>query len=109
MIDFQRLAQWMDDNGLPGAGEPIEERLLSGGTQHEIYEIDAVPSAASSGSPRSVRRRTGTRASCVSGESSRRLTVSKSPTPHRACKDASVLGRPFYLMGFVADGLRPVI
>jgi aminoglycoside phosphotransferase (APT) family kinase protein len=37
VIDFQRLAQWMDDNGLPGAGEPIEEH--SGGTQNEIYEI----------------------------------------------------------------------
>jgi aminoglycoside phosphotransferase (APT) family kinase protein len=29
----------MDDQGLPGQGEPIEHRFLSGGTQNEIYEI----------------------------------------------------------------------
>ena len=29
----------MDDQGLPGRGEPIEHRMLSGGTQNEIYEI----------------------------------------------------------------------
>ena len=39
MIDAERLAAWMDDNGLPGKGEPVEVSLLSGGTQNEIYEI----------------------------------------------------------------------
>ena len=29
----------MDDEGLPGKGEPIEHRFLSGGSQNEIYEI----------------------------------------------------------------------
>ena len=29
----------MDDHGLPGKGEPIEHRFLSGGSQNEIYEI----------------------------------------------------------------------
>ena len=29
----------MDDQGLPGKGEPVEHRFLSGGTQNEIYEI----------------------------------------------------------------------
>ena len=38
-MDFERLAAWMDDHGLPGKGEPIEHRFLSGGTQNEIYEI----------------------------------------------------------------------
>lgn len=27
-----RLATWMDGGGLPGPGEPIEHRFLSGGT-----------------------------------------------------------------------------
>jgi hypothetical protein len=39
MIDRERLAAWMDDNGLPGKGAPVETELLSGGTQNEIYEI----------------------------------------------------------------------
>jgi hypothetical protein len=33
VIDFERLAAWMDDRGAPGAGEPIVNRFLSGGTQ----------------------------------------------------------------------------
>ena len=39
MIDLHRLGRWMDDHGLPGQGEPIEHRMLSGGTQNEIHEI----------------------------------------------------------------------
>ena len=39
MIDFDRLATWMDDSGLPGKGEPLEQRFVSGGSQNEIYEL----------------------------------------------------------------------
>ena len=39
MIDLHRLGRWMDDQGLPGRGEPIEHRIVSGGTQNDIYEI----------------------------------------------------------------------
>ena len=39
MMDFERLAAWMDTQGLPGKGEPLRHRFLSGGTQNEIYEI----------------------------------------------------------------------
>jgi aminoglycoside phosphotransferase (APT) family kinase protein len=39
MIDLHRLGLWMDDLGLPGRGEPIEHRIVSGGTQNDIYEI----------------------------------------------------------------------
>ncbi len=38
-IDIARLADWMDNAGLPGKGEPLEARFLSGGTQNVIYEI----------------------------------------------------------------------
>jgi hypothetical protein len=37
VIDLHRLGRWMDDQGLPGRGEPIGHRMLSGGTQNEIY------------------------------------------------------------------------
>ena len=39
VIDLEKLAAWMDDEGLPGKGEPIEHRYISGGSQNEIYEI----------------------------------------------------------------------
>ena len=34
VIDVERLAQWLDGTGLPGKGEPIEHRYISGGTQN---------------------------------------------------------------------------
>jgi hypothetical protein len=39
VIDLDRLARWMDDEGLPGKGEPLEHRFIAGGSQNEIYEI----------------------------------------------------------------------
>ncbi len=38
-IDVERLGAWMDTVALPGQGEPIEQRYLSGGSQNEIYEL----------------------------------------------------------------------
>jgi aminoglycoside phosphotransferase (APT) family kinase protein len=38
-IDVARLADWMDFAALPGKGEPLTARFLSGGTQNVIYEI----------------------------------------------------------------------
>src|SRR5690242_12381403 len=39
VIDLDRLAGWMDNEGLPGKGEPLEHQFISGGSQNEIYEI----------------------------------------------------------------------
>jgi aminoglycoside phosphotransferase (APT) family kinase protein len=38
-LDTARLAEWMDDAALPGKGEPLTARFLSGGTQNVIYEL----------------------------------------------------------------------
>ena len=38
-IDTARLADWMDNAGVAGTGEPLHARFLSGGTQNVIYEI----------------------------------------------------------------------
>ncbi len=38
-IDTARLAEWMDEAALPGKGEPLQARFLSGGTQNVIYEL----------------------------------------------------------------------
>ena len=109
MIDFQRLAQWMDDNGLPGKGEPIHGHLLSGGTQNEIYEIRR-------GDERCVIRIPPELAPPDRDEGILREwriveALDGTEVPHTpsiaACKDASVLGRPFYLMGFV-EGWSPM-
>ena len=95
---------------LPGKGEPLHGPLPV--RRHPERHLRTRPrrrSAASSGCHRPARRPTATRASCGSGASSRRSTAPTCRTPRRsACAtDAVVLGRPFYLMGFV-DGWSPM-
>jgi len=108
VIDIRRLAGWMDDQGLPGQGERIEYRLLSGGTQNEIYEIGrgelrcamripppSAPADRDAGIGREwriIEALTGTDVPC--------------PGAVARCADPAVLGRPFYLMGLV-DGWSP--
>lgn len=109
MIDVERLAAWMDESDLPGAGEPIEHRFLSGGSQNEIYEI------------RRGEHRCALRIPPPSAPEERdqgilrewRIIAALEGTdvPHTPavamCEDTDVLGRAFYLMGFV-DGWSPI-
>src|SRR5688572_1039659 len=39
IADVDALVAWMDSEGLPGKGEPLEHRYISGGSQNEIYEL----------------------------------------------------------------------
>jgi len=109
VIDLHRLGRWMDDQGLPGQGAPIEHRIVSGGTQNEIYEISrgdlrcamripppSAPADRDAGILREwriIEALAGTGVPC--------------PGAVALCADPSVLGRPFYLMGFV-DGWSPM-
>ena len=109
MIDFDRLAAWMDDNGLPGKGEPIEPTFLSGGSQNEIYEIRR-------GDERCVIRIPPSTAPANRDDGILREwriieALEGTDVPHTPavamCDDPSVLGRTFYLMGLV-DGWSPM-
>lgn len=109
MIDFERLATWMDARGLPGAGEPIEHEFLAGGSQNEIYEIRR-------GEARCVIRIPPPTAPASRDEGILREwriieALDGTDVPHTAavamCEDPSVLGRTFYLMGLV-DGWSPM-
>ena len=109
MIDVARLADWMDDTGLPGKGEPVRARFLSGGTQNEIYEIrrgdqSCVIRIPPPGAPPD-------RDKGILREWRIIEALDGTDVPHTpavaACPDASVLGRPFYLMGFV-EGWSPM-
>ena len=109
MIDWERLATWMDAQGLPGAGSPIEYTFLSGGSQNEIYEINRDGAQC-------VIRIPPPTAPAPRDEGIKREwriieALDGTDVPHTPavamCEDASVLGRPFYLMGLV-DGWSPM-
>jgi len=109
VIDVEPLGHWLDRSGLPGAAEPVQAQLLSGGTQNDIYEIrrgdqhwalrippESAPTERDAGILREWRI-----IEALDG----------TDVPHTpavaVCTDTSVLGRTFYLMGFV-DGWSPM-
>ncbi|HET6965891.1 MAG TPA: phosphotransferase family protein [Acidimicrobiales bacterium] len=103
------LAAWLDTQDLPGAGEPLEVGFISGGSQNEIFEIRR-------GELHAALRKPPTTAPAPRDEGILREwriieALDGTDVPHTAaigvCEDASVLGRPFYLMGFV-DGWSPM-
>lgn len=108
-IDVARLADWMDAAGLPGTGEPTEARYLSGGTQNVIFSITR-------GEHQSVIRLPPPDAPADRDKGILREwriieALDGTDVPHTkaigVCASPDVLGRPFYLMGFV-DGWSPM-
>jgi aminoglycoside phosphotransferase (APT) family kinase protein len=104
-----RLVAWMDTTGLSGAGEPLECRYISGGSQNEIYELRRgdlhcamriPPPTAPADRDKGIVR-----------EWRIIEALDGTDVPHTeaiaVCTDSSVLGRTFYLMGFV-DGWSPM-
>jgi len=108
-MDTERLVAWLDARGLPGSGEPVAQRFIAGGTQNEIYEIrrgglHAALRIPPTGAP--AARDPG-----ILREWRIIEALDGTDVPHTpaiaACEDPAVLGRPFYLMGFV-EGWSPM-
>jgi len=109
VIDTNALVTWMDACDLPGAGEPVEQRFISGGSQNEIYEIcrgelHAALRMPPPGAPEA-------RDQGIMREWRIIEALDGTDVPHTpaiaVCDDPAVLGRSFYLMGFV-DGWSPM-
>lgn len=99
------LARWMDAQGLPGTGEPLDARFISGGASNEIFEIVR-------GDARMVLRRPPRKVPTGRNETMLReyrvlAALKDSGVPHTravaACDDPGLLGACFYLMEHV-DG-----
>ena len=109
MINTERLTDWMDGVGLPGKGQPIETRFVSGGTQNEIYEVrrGKLHGALRIPPPAAPPDRDGG----IYREWRIIEALGGTDVPHTeaiaVCTDPDVLGRTFYLMGFV-DGWSPM-
>src|SRR5579862_4461862 len=108
MIDVARLGRWMDDAGL-GEGSPVEAHFISGGSQNEIFEVRRgelhgalriPPSSAPASRDEGILR-----------EWRIIEALEGTDVPHTpavaVCTDPAVLGRTFYVMGFV-DGWSPM-
>ena len=108
-IDTATLGTWMDQRDLGHSGASIEARYISGGSQNEIYEIrrgdfhaalrippTAAPPSRDAGIVREWRIIEALNGTDVAHTEA--IAV---------CEDHSVLGRAFYLMGFV-DGWSPM-
>ena len=109
MIDVDRLGAWLDDEGLPGKGEPLETAFVSGGTQNEIYEVKRGELHAALRIPppeAPAPRDEGILREWRIIDALRGTDVPHTPAI-AACSDPSVLGRTFYLMGFV-EGWSPM-
>jgi aminoglycoside phosphotransferase (APT) family kinase protein len=109
VIDVERLSAWMDDNGLPGKGEPLEASYVSGGSQNEIYEIRRGPLHAAVRIPPPTAPASRDEGILREWRIIDALDGTDVPcTPAIGmCADKTVLGRSFYVMGFV-DGWSPM-
>ncbi len=104
-----RLVAWMDEAGLPGAGAPLESRFISGGSQNEIFELRRGDLHCAMRIP--PPSAPGDRDAGILREWRIIEALGGTDVPHTeaiaVCTDASVLGRTFYLMGFV-EGWSPM-
>ena len=107
-IDVSRLGAWLDKAGLPGRGTPTAT-YISGGSQNEIYDVRR-------GDFRGVMRIPPPTAPASRDDGIVRewriiAALDGTDVPHTKaialCDDPTVLGRTFYLMGFV-DGWSPM-
>jgi aminoglycoside phosphotransferase (APT) family kinase protein len=109
IADVDALVAWMDAEGLPGKGEPLEHRYISGGSQNEIYELRRGDLHCAMRIPPSYAP--ADRDNGIVREWRIIDALDGTDVPHTeavaVCTDQSVLGRTFYLMGFV-DGWSPM-
>ncbi len=104
-LDETALARWLNTQDLAGAGAPLEVGFISGGSQNEIFEVRR-------GGLHAALRKPPMSAPAARDDGIVREwriieALNGTDVPHTeaiaVCTDPSVLGRPFYLMGFV-DG-----
>ena len=109
LVDTEALARWMDEHGLPGAGEPISTSFVSGGASNEICGFWR-------GGRRMVLRRPPREVPAGRNETMLREyrvleALNGTDVPHpeaiAVCEDTGVLGATFYLMGHI-DGWSPM-
>ncbi|HVV08088.1 phosphotransferase family protein [Amycolatopsis sp.] len=108
-LDEQRLARWLDAQGLPGGGGDLVVTALQGGSQNQLYELRA-------GETRLVLRAAPGHASPERAERMLReyqlvRALAGTDVPHArvhaASTETDIAGQPFYVMDHV-EGWSPM-
>ncbi|MCH2173761.1 phosphotransferase family protein [Myxococcota bacterium] len=109
LVDVPKLEVWMDERGLPGSGEPLTTKFISGGASNEIFELRR-------GDHRMALRRPPRKVPKGRNETMLREyrvlhALNDSDVPHpralAVCEDTELLGACFYIMDHV-DGWSPM-
>ncbi len=108
-IDHDRLGRWMDDQGLPGRGETLTSRFITGGASNELFELKRDGHTMALRRPPAVVPKG--RNETMLREYRLLAALGGTDVPHAraiaGCDDPSVIGGCFYLMEFV-DGWSPI-
>ena len=109
LVDEGRLARWLDERRLPGAGEPLAAHFVTGGASNEIFEIRR--GEARMALRRPPRLEPKGRNETMLREARVLAALAGSDVPHArllgVCDDPSVLGACFYVMDWV-EGWTPL-
>jgi aminoglycoside phosphotransferase (APT) family kinase protein len=109
LVDEERLARWLDARGLPGQGEKLTARFVTGGASNEIFEI--LRGAARFALRRPPRLVPKGRNETMLREARVLAALAGSDVPHArllaVCEDPTVLGACFYVMDWV-EGWTPM-
>ena len=107
-LDLSALTDWLDSNEVPGSGEPVTTRALTGGTTNVVFHL-------SRGGHEFVLRMSPTGMSTRAGTTMlREYTVLRAlhgtdvpcARAWALCPDPAVLGSPFYVMDYI-EGWSP--
>jgi len=109
LVDEERLSRWMDSQDLPGRGEPVTTRFISGGSSNEIFEIGRGDFHAVLRRPPRVVPKGRNETMLREYRVLEALNGTDVPHPeaYAACGDDEVIGASFYLMSLV-DGWSPM-
>lgn len=109
MIEVEPLARWMDEQGLPGKGEPLTATFISGGASNEIFELRRGDTLMALRKP--PRKVPKGRNEIMLREYRVIHALNDTDVPHpegiAVCDDTSILGSCFYIMGHI-DGFTPM-
>jgi aminoglycoside phosphotransferase (APT) family kinase protein len=109
LIDEDRLARFLDESGVPGAGERLETTFITGGASNELFEVRRAGRRMALRRP--PRRVPEGRNETMLREYRLLAALADTDVPHAralaVCDDAGLMGGCFYLMEFV-DGWSPL-